>query len=634
MDTVALPWLPEAPPTFSSDVRTLRRSGAVAFAELKRLATARLNVGQLSVLSRACQSLVDRGTTPLLRLRVLSNATMDLVVPALIATAPRHGFLLGACTGAFGSWASEALDQNSQTRSQSFDAVLLALDRYAFDLAPCPGDAALAERRVRAALEEVLTAAAAVQQRAGCVVLLQTLVETGGALFGSMDAQIPGTTRWMLGSFNRKLRERRLPGQLLLDVAQLAAQVGVDRWHDAALWNLGKFPVSAAATPLYADHVCRLLMALRGLSKKCLVLDLDNTIWGGVIGDDGITGIVVGQGSAAGEAHLAVQAAALALRERGVVLAVSSKNDDLLARQPFRELPEMLLREEHFAVFQANWQDKASNLRAIAKALNIGVDALVLLDDNPSERLQVRNALPEVAVPELPDSPEHYAALLLAAGYFESVQFTEDDRQRAQQYGAMAARNAELGAAGDLQSHLASLQMTAEIRSFDANGRPRIAQLINKTNQFNLTTRRRNEAEVEALEQGGAPLTMQVRLKDRFGDNGMVCVLVCVAEGEAWLIDTWLMSCRVLNRRLEHAVLNAVVQAASRHGVQRLVGLYLPTAKNALVSDHYASLGFSPEVEQEGQDHSVSSRWVLDLKFYQSLASPIEVLDHLDTQPA
>ena len=365
----------------------------------------------------------------------------------------------------------------------------------------------------------------------------------------------------------------------------------------------------------------RLLGAARGKARKCLVLDLDNTLWGGVIGDDGLTGIVLGNGSPLGEAYLKVQQTALALRERGVVLAVSSKNDDHIARGPFRAHPEMILKEQHVAVFQANWQDKASNLKAIAQTLNIGVDSLVLLDDNPVERAQVREALPEVAVPELPDDPAFYAQTLLAAGYFEAVAFTAEDRERANQYQSNAERAQALGAATDLSSYLTSLQMRAIFSPFDSVGRQRITQLINKSNQFNLTTRRYTESEVLAFEEASSGLTLQVRLIDRFGDNGMISVVVCRADGADWLIDTWLMSCRVLNRSLEQTMLNHLVSRAREAGARALIGEYLRTDRNGMVKDHYARLGFTP---LEVEDHR--SLWRLEIDSFVPVGTPIEVV--------
>jgi FkbH-like protein len=333
-----------------------------------------------------------------------------------------------------------------------------------------------------------------------------------------------------------------------------------------------------------------------------------------------MTGIVLGQGSAMGEAFVAIQRTALALRERGIVLAVSSKNDEHVARQVFREHPEMLLREEYIAVFQANWKDKASNLRAIADTLNIDVSALVFLDDNPAERQQVRLALPEVGVPELPAAPEYYPAMLLAGGYFEAVQFTADDRARAAQYQDNAARTVALGAASDMGAYLASLDMVAHVARFDETNRGRITQLINKTNQFNLTTQRYGEADVAAFETDPDVFGLQVRLLDRFGDNGMINVVICKRDGDSWLIDTWLMSCRVLNRRLEEQVLNVLCACAREQRIRRLVGIYRPTAKNGMVKDHYRKLGFT--LAQENAD---ATTWTLVLADHVQREVPIVV---------
>jgi FkbH-like protein len=620
MKLADLPWLPLPPADFSAAVRALRSASTPDWPALRRLATARLTLQQLTTLSRALPTDLNQLPPGALKLSVLSNATTDLLLPALAATAPRHDVWITAKAAPFGNYLQETVDARSGTNQWRPDAVLMVLDHRAFDFRPCPGESQAAADQVSAAVNLLLGLVMSLQQHNDCLVIVQTLVPPRGLLFGHFEWQLPGTLGWQIEEFNRLLRSKRLPGLLLLDAANLSATAG-STWHDTTLWNLGKIPFSQDVTPLYAEHVCRLLMAATGKSKKCLVLDLDNTVWGGVIGDDGLGGIVLGEGSAAGEAHLAVQAAALALHRRGVVLAVSSKNEDTIARLPFREHPDMLLRESHIAAFQANWQDKASNLRAIARILNIGVDALVLLDDNPAERQQVRLTLPDVGVPELPQDPEHFAELLLAAGYFETLQFTDEDRERGAQYQANAARSALMLESTDLAAHLRALDMEAQASPFDAVARGRITQLINKTNQFNLTTRRRNESEVAALEADASALTLQVRLKDRFGDNGIIGVLIAVAADDGDLvIDTWLMSCRVLNRRVEHAVLNVLVEAAIERGHRRLVGWYRPTPKNALVADHYASLGFIADGEWDG-----AFRWVLELDRHQPIESPVRM---------
>jgi FkbH-like protein len=269
----------------------------------------------------------------------------------------------------------------------------------------------------------------------------------------------------------------------------------------------------------------------------------------------------------------------------------------------------MLLREDHIAVFQANWTDKATNIAAIASELNLGIDSLVFLDDNPVERGLVRKLAPDVAVPEIPLDPALHARALSAAGYFEAITFSEEDRKRADLYQDNARRAAFQKSAGDVQGYLASLDMTIVFRPFDAKGRSRIAQLINKSNQFNLTTRRYTEADVAAIEDDARYFTLQTRLMDAFGDNGIIGINICrQGEPDEWEIDTWLMSCRVLGRRVEEMVLREMLFHARERGVLRLVGYYYPTEKNAMVKDLYPRLGFRPR----GGGESGSTVWEID----------------------
>jgi FkbH-like protein len=410
---------------------------------------------------------------------------------------------------------------------------------------------------------------------------------------------------------------------VLLDVATLAETVGLADWHNPQLWNLAKLSFSDELIPLYSDHVARTLAAIRGKSRKALILDLDNTVWGGVIGDDGLEGIQIAQGDARGEAHLAVQRLALDLRQRGIILAVSSKNTDEIARVPFEKHPEMLLKLNHFAVFQANWNDKATNIRAIAEELSLGLDALVLLDDNPVERGLVRKLLPEVAVPELPEEPAFYARTLAAAGYFEAVTLASEDLQRAEFYQTNAKRAQLLNQVDGVDAYLSSLDMTISFRPFDNIGKTRIVQLINKSNQYNLTTRRYTEPEVAEAQSDPDVFTLQVRLSDVFGDNGMISVVICrPGMAKEWEIDTWLMSCRVLGRKVENAVLDRILEHARAAGVQKLVGIYRPTDRNKLVADHYAKLGFA----KIDEDELGVSRWELKIENAQPTTVPMKIV--------
>jgi len=598
-----LAWLPRPPDDFAAICKRVAADAAPG-AAIRALANHALDGNQLhrlgGVITRAIGAGRALGPLQPLRLGLIGNGTLDLLAPMLVASAARHGFALSCIQADYGQTTQQALDPSSRVNAAKPDAVLLAIDHRGLPLRFVTGDADIERADTEAALTRIAEMRNGIHAHSGAVCLVQTLPPPPEALFGSFDRLVPGTPRHQIERLNLAIRDTVLGTEdLFVDVAGLAEIVGLETWHSPALWNLAKLACDEICMPLYAEHVARTLAASRGRSRKCLILDLDNTLWGGVIGDDGLEGINVAQGDPTGEAHLAVQQLALALRGRGVILAVSSKNDDEIARIPFRKHPEMLLKEEHFAVFQANWNDKATNIKAIADELSIGLDAMVFLDDNPVERALVRRVLPDVAVPELPDDPALYARTLAAAGYFEAVAFSDEDRKRAEMYRSNARRVALQKQAADIDAYLASLDMEIVFLPFDRIGRARITQLINKSNQFNLTTRRYSDLEVAAAEEDPLVFTLQVRLTDTFGDNGMICVIICrPGEPRAWAIDTWLMSCRVLGRKVEQMVLQEIIQWARHAGIHTLVGTYRPTAKNALVRDHYQNLGFAKLEEQ------------------------------------
>lgn len=594
-----LSWLLPPPGDVGARIRALASNNEDLGAAIRDLAGFALDEKDLLKLAREISRAQADGRSlhPLrpFRLGVVSNATTDYLTPALIGTAARYGFALECVTGQYGQVVQEAMVPSSTVNSAAVDAVLLALDYRGLPLRLMP-DATReqADAAVQDALSQMNMLRENFRNNGGANCIVPTMARPVEQLFGNLDLALPGTWRNLLETYNRGISAMvQLSGDLLLDVASLAETVGLAEWHDPGLWNLGKIPFSTVYVPLYAEHVCRLLAAQRGLSRRCLILDLDNTVWGGIIGDDGLEGIAIAEGDAVGEAHRSVQKTALDLRQRGIVLAVSSKNEDGTARGPFREHPEMLLREDHIAVFQANWRDKATNIRAIAEELNLGLDAMTFLDDNPVERALVREMAPQVAVPELPEDPALYARTLLAGGYFEALTFGREDFDRAKMYQDNARRVVLQKEAGDITSYLRSLEMVITFRLFDAAGRARIAQLINKSNQFNLTTRRYTEAEIESLEKDENAFALQVRLVDKLGDNGMISVVICKAEGNDWVIDTWLMSCRVLGRGVENEVLAEICRNAQKRGIDRLIGIYAPTDRNKLVEDHYAKLRFT-----------------------------------------
>jgi FkbH-like protein len=623
---IDLAWLPPAPEQFAQRVKALPQSLRPGM-EIQALAQHSLSVNQLTRLAKAIEPWrgVDGALKPLIpfRLAILSNSTVDLLAPALIATAARHGIALELILPAYDQVAQEAMNPYSLINASKPDAVLFALDHRALPLKSSPADGEGAATTIAAALGYLRSLKDSVARHSNAVCILQTFAAPVETLFGSLDRTLPGTPRSLIDEINRGVGQMALgDGDVLLDAAGLAETVGLADWHDVSLWNMAKFAFSDRLIPLYADHVARTLAAIRGKSRKVLILDLDNTVWGGVIGDDGLEGIKLAQGDAQGEAHLAVQSLALDLRRRGILLAVSSKNTDEIARAPFEKHPEMLLKLEHIAVFQANWNDKATNIRAIAESLSLGLDAMVFLDDNPVERGLVRQLLPEVAVPELPEDPAYYARTLAAAGYFESVAVSAEDLKRATLYQDNARRAELQKQVGGVEAYLASLDMTITFKPFDATGRARIVQLINKSNQYNLTTRRYTEPEVAAAEQDPAVFTLQVRLADMFGDNGMISVVICrPGSARDWNIDTWLMSCRVLGRKVEHMVLREILKHAAAAGITKLNGVYIPTERNRLVMDHYSKLGFTQVAENAGV-----TQWELLVEGAQPELAPMAVI--------
>ena len=599
-----LQWLPRPSDDFTPRVRELAKSFDPVGRELMSLAQSALDLNQLTRLAKAAAAARadGRSLSPLVpfRLAILSNSTVDLASPALIASAVRHGISLELIQPSYDQVAQEALTPDSRVNGSKPDAVLFALDHRALPLKLSLGDREAADSTISGTLGYLQALRDGIKKSSNAICIFQTFAAPPDSLFGSLDRALPGTLRNLLDAINQGLVRMALDsGDVLLDVAAIAETVGLAHWHNPQQWNMGKFSFSHEFIPLYADHVARIVAAIRGRSRKVLILDLDNTVWGGVIGDDGLEGIGIAQGDAVGEAHLALQKLALDLRQRGIVLAVCSKNMDDVARTPFQQHPEMLLKLDHIAVFQANWNDKASNIQAIAEELSLGLDAMVFVDDNPVERELVRRLLPQVAVPELPEDAAGYARTLAAAGYFEAIAFATEDLKRADFYQDNAKRVSLHKQVGGVDAYLASLDMTITFQPFDATGRARIVQLINKSNQYNLTTHRYTDPEVTALENDSSAFTLQVRLADIFGDNGMISVVICLpGEPGTWEIDTWLMSCRVLGRKVENMVLQHIVKEAKAAGINKLLGTYRPTERNKLVVDHYSKLGFTKIAEE------------------------------------
>jgi len=440
-----------------------------------------------------------------------------------------------------------------------------------------------------------------IRSQYGCMILQNNFDIPLSRPLGNLESVVPGGRLAFLNRLNQEIAAEagRNPLFQMVDIHYLSAKVGLDRWFDPDYWFSYKMALTPVASVYAARSVASVIGSLYGKAKKCLVLDLDNTLWGGVIGDDGVANLKLGRETALGESFVAFQSYVKALHRRGVILAVCSKNSPEVAPQGFSH-PDSVLQMADFSAFYANWDPKHDNLAAIARDLNIGLDSIVFVDDNPAERALVSAQLPAVAVPDVGADVSRFQYILEGHGYFEPVRLNRDDNQRAQYYEDNAARTDAAAAFADYGQFLASLDMTAEIEPFSAVYMDRIAQLTNKTNQFNLTTRRYTIAEIEKFAQDPCCITLYGRLTDKFGDNGLISVLVAKLEGSEAVVDLWLMSCRVLKRGMEQAMFDRLVDECRQRGIASIVGTYIPTSKNGMVEGHYQSLGFEPAAGGEG----------------------------------
>jgi len=441
-------------------------------------------------------------------------------------------------------------------------------------------------------------------------------VELNDAVFGHFAAKTTASFPYQIKKVNFELmnlaQEQR--HVFIADVAGLSNQVGYTNTHDPRLYAVAKVAFALDFLPAVAKSVVDIIRAISGNLRKCLIFDLDNTIWGGVVGDDGMENIEIGD-LGMGHAFDALQRWAKELKHRGIILAVCSKNEEDAAKQPFQEHPDMTLRLEDIAVFAANWNNKVDNIKYIQKALNIGFDSMVFLDDNPFERNLVRELLPGVTVPELPEDPALFVSHLCSLNLFETASFSEEDLQRTRQYQEEITRAGFQKAFTSIDDYLASLGMVSSVKAFDDFSLPRVAQLTQRSNQFNLRTKRYTEAEVDRMRKSEDFITLTFDLQDKFGDYGLIGLVILEKWKETTaFIDTWIMSCRVLKRGMEEFIVNGMAKEARNLGVQRLIGEYLPTAKNKMVKDLYLQMGFAQSNE----------KWELDLQQFKEFKTFIQ----------
>lgn len=544
-----------------------------------------------------------------IKIALLGDTATQFLNVALRGTAVNEGFEFEIFEADFGQISRQILDPSSEYYEFNADYTIIfesthkLLSQYykSYD-----SQIAFAEQKI-SYIEDLYRT---IQNRTKSRVIYCNFPGIDNQVFGNFAGKVESSFVFQLNKLNYLLSSQIAVNHnnfFIADLLSIQNKWGRDFIFSPNIYVNTEMVLSLDALPIVAHHITGIISSLEGRFKKCLILDLDNTTWGGIIGDDGLEKIQIGS-LGIGKAFTEFQYWIKALQRRGVILAVCSKNDEDKAKEPFEKHPDMVLKMEDIAVFVANWDNKADNIRKIQSILNIGFDSMVFLDDNPFERNIVRENLPEVCVPELPEDPAGYLEYLYGLNLFETASFSENDAERTKQYQVEAQRAVDLDSFTNVEDFLKSMNMTSDVKAFDSFSKPRVSQLTQRSNQFNLRTVRYTEQDVDHLITSDDHHTLSFTLKDKYGDNGLICVIVLEKQTpETLFIDTWLMSCRVLKRGMEDFTLNTIVETARKNGYQYVVGEYLPTAKNQMVKDHYERLGFAEQ----------GDKWVLEVEKYE-----------------
>jgi FkbH-like protein len=567
---------------------------------------------EYSELARAGRN-PDLEGLPKLRVALLSDAATQLLVPLLRELFRRMGFAAEIYEAPFSAIELEVFNPSSEFYAFNPDVVVLlnstqALRAAFFQPNANPGFLREVEGRMVSVWD-------AIRSNTSSLIIQSNFVMPYERLFGNYDLKHAASWYNAVAEINRSivLAARLRNNVLVNDVDALASWVGRRTWFDERFWDLAKSFCTTEHLAAVAANITDIALAARGRAVKCVVLDLDNTLWGGIVGDDGVDGIQL-SAHGDGEAFHRFQSFLLGLKKRGILLCVCSKNEHAAAIKPFEEHPEMVLRKNDITIFVANWENKAENIKRIRESLEIGYDSMVFIDDNPFERNSVRAILPEVIVPELPEDPADYVKALSELNLFETVGVSAEDSGRADLYRAEFERRSAASTFSNFEQYLESLNMTIEVARFEPSRLSRVAQLSQRSNQFNLTTHRYNERECEAMMQDENCIPLYGCLRDRFGDHGLISIIVARPHTVTGVLEItdWLMSCRVLARGVEEYLMNYVVGEASRLNMQFVTGTYIPTAKNAMVREFFAKFGFEKVEETAGG----IARWRLRVADY------------------
>lgn len=560
----------------------------------------------------------DVSALPTIKVSLLGDTATQFLATAIKGEGIERGYNIDLFEAEYNQVERQVLDPTSDLYTHDakytvvFQSTHKLLEQYS--LMPASDWNTLADERInfiRTICESV-----------GGKIIYYNYPEIEDTVFGSYANKVTSSFSYQLRKLNFELMNlaQEFPNLFICDIAGIQNKFGRDFMFDSTVYVSTEMVLSIDALPYVASRTLDIIASIEGKFKKCLILDLDNTVWGGVVGDDGWENIQIGHGLGIGKAFSEFQQWVKKLKNRGIIVCVCSKNDEDKAKEPFEKNPEMVLTLDDISVFVANWENKADNIRTIQSILNIGFDSMVFLDDNPFERNMVRENVPGVTVPELPEDPGEYLEFLYTQNLFETASYSSADTDRTKQYQVEAQRVATAKKFTNEGDFLKSLEMVSEVSGFTSFNTPRVAQLSQRSNQFNLRTVRYTEDQITAIENDPKQKGFAFTLEDKFGDNGLIAVVILQEkDSETLFIDTWFMSCRVLKRSMENFTLNTIVEYAKANGYKKIIGEYLPTPKNGMVAEHYAGLGFT---KLEGTE---TAQWELDVDSYQNRECYINV---------
>lgn len=561
----------------------------------------------------------ETNSLPLLRVALLGDTATQFLAVAIQGTAIERGYRIELFEADYNQVEHQFMDKTSELYNFNADYIIVFQSSHKllskYNKLKVDEQHTLAHQR----LEFVKMICASTQSR----IIYFNYPEIDDNVFGNYSNKTQSSFTYQVRKLNYELMNlsQAHSNLFICDIAALQNKMGRDTMFHPSVYISTEMVLSIDALPYVAAKAVDIIMTLQGRFKKCLILDLDNTVWGGVIGDDGLEKIQLGHELGIGKAFTEFQEWALKLKNRGIILAICSKNNENVAKEPFEKHPEMVLRLDDIAVFVANWENKADNIRKIQSILNIGFDSMVFLDDNPFERNLVRENLPDVTVPELPEDPGQYLEYLYGLNLFETATYSTADADRTRQYQIESQRAVAQFSFTNEADFLKSLDMVSEVRPFNSFNTPRVSQLSQRSNQFNLRTARYTEADIDRLSKDKNYHNFCFTLTDKYGDNGLICVIIMeTKDHETLFVDTWFMSCRVLRRGMENFTLNTIVKHAKNNGYKKIVGEYIPTSKNQMVEKHYPDLGFE-EISNNGKH-----LFELDVAKYQDLESFITTI--------